>query len=68
MAMWPCSSRGTPSMCLTGRILGQALGQHDHAELLAFGLLADPHRGHDPLDDLVEVHHAADFLPAASSG
>ena len=35
---------------------------HDHAELLAFGLFADPHRGHDPLDHFVDVHHAADFL------
>ncbi len=41
---------------------GQSLGQHDHAELLSFGLFADAHRGHDPLDDLVQVHHAADFL------
>ncbi len=42
---------------------GQPLGQHDHAEFLALGLLADAHRGDDPLDDFVEVHDAADFLP-----
>ena len=42
------------------QVLGQPLGDHHHAELLAFGLFADAHRGHDPLDHFVEVHHAAD--------
>ena len=37
---------------LVGQVFGQALGQHDHAELLAFGLLADAHGGDDPLDHL----------------
>ena len=36
-----------------GQILGQPLGDHDHAELLAFGLFADAHRGHDAVDHLV---------------
>ena len=47
---------------LVGQELGQPLGHDDDAELLAFGLLADAHRGDDPLDHLVEVHDAADFL------
>ena len=40
--------------------LGQSLGDDDHAEFLALGLFADAHRGHDPVDDLGQIHHAAD--------
>ena len=45
---------------LVRQVLGKSLGDHHHAELLALGLLADPHRGHDPFDHFVEVHNAAD--------
>ena len=68
MAMCPCSSRGDAFQVAHRQILGQAFGHHDHAELLAFGFLADAHRGDDPLDHFVDVHDRRALLFRRSSG
>jgi len=66
--MWPCSSRGTPSRLLAWKVFGETLGHDDHAVLLAFLLLANPHRLHDPVDHLLDVHHGLDPRLAIGAG